>query len=310
MDWTQRIGRRLKPRDLHVFMAVAEGGSMAKAAGRLAISRPVVSKAIAELENILGVRLLDRTAQGVELTRYGEILFRRGLAVFEELRQSVKEIEFLADPNAGELRIGVTEVPAGGIVPAALDRLSRRYPRMTVYTEQGSGATVLGHLRERRCELIVVRLLTNEPDVEVEPLVYEQLTIVASKLSRWGRRRKVALPELIDEAWIQSRQEVAPGGPTYEAFKSLRLDVPKCMILSDSLNLRYGLLATGRFITMIPGSALHYGPERASICRLPIKLPRWTAPTSIVTLRGRTLSPLASLFCEELRLLAKPLARS
>ena len=193
-------------------------------------------------------------------------------------------------------------------MPAALDRLSRRYPRMTVYTEQGSGATVLGHLRERRCELIVVRLLTNEPDVEVKPLVYEQLTIVASKLSRWGRRRKVALPELIDEAWIQSRQEVAPGGPTYEAFKSLRLDVPKCMILSDSLNLRYGLLATGRFITMIPGSALHYGPERASICRLPIKLPRWTAPTSIVTLRGRTLSPLALLFCEELRLLAKPLA--
>jgi DNA-binding transcriptional LysR family regulator len=310
MDWTQRIGRRLKPRDLHVFMAVAEGGSMAKAAERLAISRPVVSKAIAELESILSVRLLDRTAQGVELTRYGDILFKRGLAVFDELRQSVKEIEFLADPNAGELRVGVTEVPAGGIVPAALDRLSRRYPRMTVYTEQGSAVTALGHLRERRCELIVARLLTNEPDVDIEPLVFEQLTIVASKLSRWVRRRKIGLPDLIDEAWIQSRQEVAPGGPTYEAFKALRLDVPKCMIFSDSLNLRYGLLATGRFITMIPGSALHYGLERASICRLPIKLPRWTVPTSIVTLKGRTLSPLASIFCEELRLVSKPLARN
>jgi DNA-binding transcriptional LysR family regulator len=309
MDWSDRIGRRLKPRDLHVFMAVAECGSMAKAAERLAISRPVVSKTIAELEHSLGVQLLDRTVQGVELTRYGLTLFKRSLAVFDELRQSVKEIEFLADPNAGELRIGATEVPAGGIVPAALDRLSRRYPGMIVHTEQGSTPTVLVHLRERRCELIVVRVLSDEPDVEVEPLFYEHLSIVVSRRSRWSGRRKVGLADLIDETWIQSRQEIAPGGPTYAAFAAVGLGVPKCMILSDSLNLRYGLLATGRFTTMIPGSALHYGPERTAISVLPIKLPRWTVPTSIVTLKGRTLSPLASLFCQELRILAKPLAR-
>ena len=309
MDWTQRIGRRLKPRDLHVFMAVAEGGSMAKAADRLAISRPVVSRTIADLEHILGVPLMDRTVQGVELTPYGQTLFRRGLAVFDELRQSVKEIEFLADPNAGELRIGATEVPAGGILPAALDQLSRRYPQMTVYTEQGSTPTVLSHLRERRCELAVVRLLSKEPDVEGEPLFYEQLSIVVSRRSRWSGRRKVGLADLVDEAWIQSRQEILPGGPTHVAFEALGLGVPKCMILSNSLNLRYGLLATGRFITMIPGSTLHYGPERAAISVLPIKLPPWSVPTSIVTLKGRTLSPLASLFCDELRQLAKPLTR-
>lgn len=310
MDWTERIGRRLKPRDLHVFMAVAEGGSMAKAAERLAISRPVVSKTIADLEYILGVRLLDRTVQGVDLTPYGQTLFKRSLAVFDELRQSVKEIEFLADPSVGELRIGATEVPAGGIVPAALERLSRRHPKMTVHTEQGNAATVLNHLRERRCEVIVARLLANESDVRVEPLVYEQLYIVVRKRSRWAGRRKLGLADLIDEAWIQSRQEIVPGGPTHAAFTSLGLNVPKCMILSDSLNLRYGLLATGRFITMIPGSALHYGPERASISVLPIKLPRWTVPTSIVTLKGRSLSPLASRFAEELRKLAQPLRPS
>src|SRR6266511_671615 len=128
MQWTDRIGRRLRPRDLHVFMAVVEQGNMAKAVERLAISRPVVSKAIAELEQILGVPLLDRSPQGATPTLYGRALLKRGVAIFAALRQSVKEIEFLSDPNAGEVRVGCTEVMAAGVVSAVIDRLSRQYP--------------------------------------------------------------------------------------------------------------------------------------------------------------------------------------
>src|SRR6185312_15719404 len=124
MDWSDLIGRRLKPLDLHIFLAVAEQASMAKAAERLSISRPVVSKTIADLEQTLGVRLLDRTPHGVELTPFGRALLKRSLAVFDELRQSVKEIEFLADPGVAELRVGFSEVAAAGLVPAAIDRLS------------------------------------------------------------------------------------------------------------------------------------------------------------------------------------------
>src|ERR1051326_7335481 len=130
MDWSDRIGRRLKPRDLHVFLAVAEQGNMAKAAEQLAISRPVVSKTITGLEHTLGVRLLDRTPHGVEPTLCGRALLKRSVAVFDELRQSVKEMESRSDPSAGELRIDFGEVPAAGLIPAAIDRLSRRYRRM------------------------------------------------------------------------------------------------------------------------------------------------------------------------------------
>lgn len=90
MRW-DRVGRFLKPRDLHVFMTVVEENSMAKAAERLAISRPVISRTIANLEHVLGVTLLDRTARGVEPTMFGEALLKRGTAVFDELRQSVEE---------------------------------------------------------------------------------------------------------------------------------------------------------------------------------------------------------------------------
>src|SRR6185437_8867658 len=103
MKWDDRIGRRLKLHDLHVFIAVAELSNMRKAAERLAISQPSVSKAIADIEHVLGVRLLDRNAQGVELTSYGRALVRRAMGAFDELRQGVKDIEGLADPTVGEV---------------------------------------------------------------------------------------------------------------------------------------------------------------------------------------------------------------
>jgi DNA-binding transcriptional LysR family regulator len=109
MDWADRIGRRIKLRDLHVLMAVADAGSMAKASARLAVSHPVISKTISDLEQALGVRLLDRSSQGVELTSYGRALLNCGINVFDEMRQGLRQIEFLSDPRSGEVRIGCTE---------------------------------------------------------------------------------------------------------------------------------------------------------------------------------------------------------
>jgi DNA-binding transcriptional LysR family regulator len=85
MHWADRIGRRLKLRDLHILLAVVQCGSMAKAARQLSVSNPVVSKAVADLEHALDARLLDRGAQGVEPTIYGRALLDHALCVFDEL---------------------------------------------------------------------------------------------------------------------------------------------------------------------------------------------------------------------------------
>jgi len=105
MDATELIERRLKLHDLRVLMSVVDEGSMGKAAKRLGTSQPAVSQAIADLEYSLGVRLLDRGLHGIMPTPYGRALIRRSVAAFDELRQGVKDIEFLADPTTGEVRI-------------------------------------------------------------------------------------------------------------------------------------------------------------------------------------------------------------
>src|SRR5262245_12686377 len=137
MSWDRHLGRRVKLRDLYILMAVAKARGMGKAANQLNMSQPAVSNAIADLEHAIGVRLLDRSRQGVEPTPFGRALINRGIAVFDELQQGIRDIDFLADPTAGELRIGTSEDLAAGLVLAAVKRLSQKYPRIVFHVATG-----------------------------------------------------------------------------------------------------------------------------------------------------------------------------
>src|ERR1700680_1789555 len=159
MDWADRIGRRIRLRDLHILLAVAERGSMAKASAHLAISHPVVSKTISDLERTLGVRLFDRNSQGVELTTYGQALLKCGVTVFDEMRQGLRQIEFLAAPDSGELRIGCSEITMAGLLPAIAEDFSQQYPRIRLHAVLATTAALqFKELRERNIDLLIVRL--------------------------------------------------------------------------------------------------------------------------------------------------------
>jgi len=159
LHWESRIGRRLRLRDLHILFAVAQYGSMAKAAKHLGISQPSISEAIADLENTVGVRLLDRSPQGASTTIYGDALLRRGRAAFDELRQGIRDIEFLADPTVGELRIASPETLTAGFLPAVIERMSRKYPGIVFHVVQANTVTLeFRELRERTVDLALARL--------------------------------------------------------------------------------------------------------------------------------------------------------
>src|SRR5882757_4349195 len=159
LHWESRIGRSLRLRDLHILFAVAQYGSMAKAAKHLGISQPSISEAIADLENTVGVRLLDRSPQGASTTIYGDALLRRGRAAFDELRQGIRDIEFLADPTVGELRIASPETLTAGFLPAVIERMSRKYPGIVFHVVQANTVTLeFRELRERSVDLALARL--------------------------------------------------------------------------------------------------------------------------------------------------------
>src|SRR3979490_2689632 len=158
MQLSDRIGNRMKLQDLHVLMTVVQAGSMGKAAQILNTTQPNVSRSIGELEQALGVRLLDRHRQGIEPTEYGRALLDCGVAVFDDLRQGVKNIEFLTDPTAGEVKIGCNPFLAGSFVSAVVVRLSLRYPRIVVHlAAHPEPEALLRDLSERNVDLLIVR---------------------------------------------------------------------------------------------------------------------------------------------------------
>lgn len=313
IQWTERIGRRLKLRDLHVLFAVMQWGSMAKAAHHLAVSQPVVSAAITGLEQTLGVRLLDRTRRGVEATIYGRALRNHGLAAFDALRQGVKEIEFLADPSMGELRIGCPEWIAAGLLPVIIDRLLQRHPRVVFYVDQTITETSeFRELRERRLDIVLGRIAAPfmGEDLRADILYQEQLCVIAGVGSPWSRRRKIELSELVGEAWVLHPPNELPGSLVAEAFRSSGLKLPQPRVVSLSLHMRNRLLATGRYLSVVPSSLLHFIDLPSPFKVLPVKLAIQPRPVAIVTLKDRMLGPVAKLFIDCAREVTKPLAKS
>src|SRR5919198_4531651 len=130
VSWESQMGRRFKLRDLHVFFTVVQYGSMGKAAQQLGISQPAVSEVIADLEHALGVRLLDRSRQGIQPTMYGRAMIERSRAAFDELKQGIATLEFLADPTVGTVRIGCAESLFSPVLAPAIEQFVLQYPRV------------------------------------------------------------------------------------------------------------------------------------------------------------------------------------
>jgi DNA-binding transcriptional LysR family regulator len=234
MRWDERIGRRLKLRDLHILLAVVQAGSMEKASTRLAVSQPAVWKAIAELEQALGVSLLDRSPQGVEPTDYGRAIIKRSVAIFDELRQAVDEIEFLSDPTVGEVRIGTTEPLAAGLVTAVVEQLSRRYPRITIHVVEEDTVALLRELDERKVELLVTRVLEpfGQDHMNAEILYHDRFLVVAGIGNSWARRRRVKLADLVHEPWVLLPRDTLRGVTMVQAFRSSGLEPPRATVIT------------------------------------------------------------------------------
>jgi DNA-binding transcriptional LysR family regulator len=307
--WEARIGRRVRLRDLHILLTAVQCGSMAKAARRLVMSQPAISKAIADLEHTLQVRLLDRGPHGIEPTPYGTALVRRGLAVFDELRQGVGEIEFMANPTVGEVRIGCNDSLSVALLPAVIERLAAQHPGLTVHLSAMSRPITLEiqQLRERNVDLIIGRGIFDIPenDLYAEVLFEEPFVVVAGAGSRWARRRKLELAELVDAKWILHPPNEFPGLLVEQAFRSIGLAAPHPIVTSSSFHLRDVLLMSGDYLTVVPACMLRvYNAKRLMVKSLPIDLGIPRRPVAIFTLKNRTLNPVAEILIKCVRAVA------
>lgn len=297
MLWDDRIGRRLRLKDLHTLQVVAEAGSMAKASRQLALSQPAISKSLADMEHALGAALLDRSAHGVELTESGRLLVARGRIIFDELRGGVKDIQHLSDPTRGELRIGTTE-PITGFLSEVISRMSRAFPRITYQVLVSDTTTLVRELRERTLDVVITRWVNDgvPDDLAVEVLFKAPLAVLTDRRHPLMNRKRLSLEDTMQEAWTLSPPDSFLGRVVADVFRRRNLELPATVVTTLSIHMRLDLLASGRFLTMLPQRMVSQRANRAWLRALKVDLPDSAGAIALITVKRRSIGGALKLF--------------
>jgi DNA-binding transcriptional LysR family regulator len=285
------LARRVTLRELRLLLAVARSGSILKAASEIGLTQPALSKAIADLEGTFGVRLFDRTNRGVTPTPHGEVLIRRATGIFDELRQAVDELGSLTDPNHGELRIGGTPTMCAGLLPRIISSVRGNRPRFQFHVAELESGKLASEVVSRSLDLGLGRghVIGDNDHLAFERLFDDRLFIVAGAQHPLAMRRSITLEETARHQWVLPTEGSVTAHLKGE-FRRQRLDLPESAVTTMSMLVRYELIATNSFLTVMYGSVLRFG-----------------SAIGMVRLRNRTLTPSAEVFMQATREMVPPM---
>lgn len=302
------VGRRVTLRELRLFLAVARSGSIVKAANEIGLTQPALSKSIAELERTFGVRLFDRTNRGVTPTPHGEVLLRRATGVFEELRQAVDELGTLTDASRGELRLGGTPTMCAGLLPRAITSVLSNRPKFRFHVAELESGKLGSEVLTRSLDVGLGReqVVGANENLVFDRLFDDRLFIVAGAHHPLAGRRSITLEEAAHQQWVLPTTEGSVTAQFGSELRKQRLELPQSTVTTMSVLVRYELIASNSFLTVMYGSVLRFGNVPKFLRVLPIALPAGI-PVGILRLKNRTLAPSAEFVIAVIREMVRPM---
>lgn len=234
----------------------------------------------------------------------GALCFTAAWAVFDELRQGIRNIEALSDPTGGQVRIGCDRFLTASFVSDVVGQLSRRYPRLVFHLVSANHGTLRRVLHERKVDLLITRQTGPLTDARLrfEPLFDDSYVVAAGAQNPLSRRRTIKLAELAGEPWLMPEPETGALSAALEVFRAAGLAFPRASVFAPP-EARMKLLTNGRFLSIFSESRVY--TNRAQIKMLPVILSIPRVPIGIVTLKDRTLAPAEQLFIKGSREVAK-----
>jgi DNA-binding transcriptional LysR family regulator len=307
----QRLPRHLKMSELRVFVAVLEHRSFRKAAAVLRLSQPAVTKAIASLEQTLGLKLFDRVADGVVPTVHGSSFAPRAVAVFDELRRAAQDLTLVSSGATGSLRIGSVPMPAIPFLPVALDKLMAQHPGIFVSLVEERETELIDRLRKRDIELAILRmsLVEASDDMRVHGLFDEKLCVVAAKDHPLVSRKRLGWDELCAQRWVMPPADCYFYGYVQRTLDRLGMPMPQHRVETFSIQMQFNMVLHAGLLGFGMRSQIEFAPGKEFLVRLPFELPMHASPVAAVTLASHQPSPLAQQLIDRIRALAAaPLA--
>ena len=296
------IRTSLRPRSLQLLVALDELRQLGKVAAFMNVTQPAVSKALAEMERGLGLRLFERTARGVHPTTYGECVIRHARSILGSLAQARDELLGLASGSSGSLRVGVLATAAPVLLPRGLAELKKRQPNMTVLVREGTIEALLPELWLGNLDLVVGRL----PDRHIAPalgekvLMQEGIALVTGCHHPLASRKRVAWEHLTGYPWVLPPVNTLLRAPLERAFERRGITLPANRIETLSLHVIRTYLHHTDAIAALAADVSRYFESERQLAVLPIELPGLVRPVGVMWSRQRPLSPAAQALIETL----------
>jgi DNA-binding transcriptional LysR family regulator len=306
-DLIHRLPRHLKMSELRVFSAVLELRSFRKAAAVLHLTQPAVTKAVAGLEETLGVRLFDRVANGVEPTVHGRSFAPRARAVFNELRRAAQDLSLLSSGAIGSLRVGTLPMPAIPFLPVALNHLLDEHPDVLVSVVEERETELLDRLRKRDIELAILRLALVDPseDMHTERLFDEKLCVVAAQAHPLVGRSDLQWHDLLEHRWVMPPADCFFFEHVQRSLDRLRMPMPRHAVEAESIQIQFNMVLHAGMLCFGMRSQVSFAPGKEFVVRLPFELPLPNTMVAAVSLKSHEPSPLAQRLVGHIRALVQ-----
>lgn len=297
------LSARIKLRHLQAFLEIARQRSFARAAERLSISQPGISKTIRELEDTLAVSLFERTPLGVSLTQAGLTLLRHAGPALRALEEGVDALQAV-QKGAHWLRVGALSTVESRLLPEAL----RRW-QLNTATEQGAqvvtgtSAFLLSRLRRGELDVVVGRMTEARDihDLSFEHLYYERLQLVVRNGHPLLADQALSSQSLCAYPWIVPPPQTTLRHQVDSFCVRQAITLPAQRIETLSLALGQAYALTGDAIWVAPEEAVCATLKRGELCELALPLELYGGSVGLCTNRSLHPSFAAEAFCEMLR---------
>jgi len=301
------ITRKFRLRHVELIAELYDCRSILKASRRLSLTQPTLTKALRDVESTLGVRLFERSNRGLEPTPYGEIFARHAKIVLAQLRHAAEELESLRAGYSGRVTVGTLLAASASILPEAIARLKKQRPGVAISVVVGTYDILMPSLLVGDLDLVLGRL---PEEGRSRALVYEEfyaepICVVTRRGHPLSRKRRLALRDLANEAWLLPLPETALRRQIERAFVEAGAQLPRNVIESVSILTNRALLRKSDCIGVMPYHVALDDVEQGLLAILPVKLKSIESPVGAILRAPGTLPPAASALLDCLRLAGK-----
>jgi DNA-binding transcriptional LysR family regulator len=285
-------------RQIRAFAAVAQLGSFTRAASRLHLSQPALTVQIRNLEDALGVRLLDRNTRTVALTRIGRELLPAFERILRDLDAVVAGARDLAAQRHGIVRLAALPSFAAGVLPEIIARFREEHPKISFVIHDVIASGVIAEVREEQVDLGLTGGRNMDPDIEALHITRDHMHVVYPVAHPIGDAERIDVEALARHPLILMHPATSVRAVVDAAFLAdgrLPIIAAEATYMSTAV----GMVRAGLGVAILPGSAMEVRAERALNSR-PVDDPRFTREVSLIKKADRTLPPAAESFARRL----------